>query len=84
MAIAITSSEGDQVYCSLVDELPRLRKSKKAPRPLGQLLSAPIDVLIDEVDQDAYVRAVAASTARPGSAQEVYSCLSLFLQAVLR
>lgn len=76
----ITSSDGDQVYCNLVDDAPRSKKGRQDSRRTGRLLSSPIDVLMDEADQDAYLKAVAASTVRQESPNQVaplHTALSL-------
>ena len=59
--IPVTNSEGERVYCHLEDEQPA--QDAGIGRKREALLSEPITALLEDVENEAYQRAVAASTA---------------------
>lgn len=77
----VTSTEGDQVYCTLIEETRRTSKANRHAYRSRKLLSAEINILMDQIDQEAYLRAVAESSTAPDREKVcislVSSCIAL-------
>ena len=67
LLMPITSSTGDLVYCNMTDNAPKIiKKSRQKPRGSANgLLGIPIALLMDDVEHDSIVKALAESTSRP-------------------